>query len=100
MGYPNTKIACRDAFLKLNPRHQIRSPVMFTVYISSLLTSYLFFLALSGQAEAPARFILAITLWWRFTLIFANFAEAMAEGRGKAQAQELRKSHGEIRQKN
>ena len=93
------KIACRGALLKLSPLHQIRNPVMFTVYIASLLSSYLFFLALTGRADEPPGFILGITgcLW--FTLLFANFAEAMAEGRGKAQAQELRKSRHEIQAK-
>jgi len=93
------KIAIRDAFHKLTPRHQIRNPVMFTVYIGSLLTTGLYIQALIGQGEAPAHFILAITLWLWFTLLFANFAEAMAEGRGKAQAQALRKSRREIQAK-
>ncbi len=90
------RIAFRDAFFKLSPFHQIRNPVMFTVYVASLITSWLFIRAISGQAEAPAGFILSIALWLWFTLLFANFAEAMAEGRGKAQAQELRKSRREV----
>ncbi len=90
------KIALRDAFLKLSPRHQIRNPIMFTVYIGSLLTTILYFQALSGTGDAPAKFILNITIWLWFTLLFANFAEAMAEGRGKAQAQSLRKARREI----
>ncbi len=93
------RIALRDAVLKLAPRHQIRNPVMFTVFIGSLLTSFLFLQALAGKGEAPASFILAITLWLWFTLLFANFAEAMAEGRGKAQAQALRKARREIQAK-
>lgn len=93
------KFALRDAFLKLSPQHQIRNPVMFTVYVSSILTTILFFQALSGHGEAPARFILAITFWLWFTLLFANFAEALAEGRGKAQAQALRKARREIQAK-
>jgi K+-transporting ATPase ATPase B chain len=93
------KLAVRDSFLKLAPHHQIRNPVMFTVYVGSLLTTGLFIQAITGQGEAPARFILAITLWLWFTLLFANFAEAMAEGRGKAQAKALRKSRGEIQAK-
>jgi potassium-transporting ATPase ATP-binding subunit len=91
--------AIRDAFLKLAPRHQIRNPVMFTVYIGSIFTSCLFFHALSGDGDAPASFILWISLWLWFTLLFANFAEAMAEGRGKAQAQALRKARREIQAK-
>jgi len=93
------KIALRDAFLKLSPRHQIRSPVMFTVYIGSILTTTLFIQAVFGQGEAPAKFILSITIWLWFTLLFANFAEAMAEGRGKAQALSLRKARREISSK-
>ena len=93
------KLAIRDSFLKLTPHHQIRNPVMFTVYIGSLLTSGLFIQAIIGKGEAPASFILAITLWLWFTLLFANFAEAMAEGRGKAQAQALRKARREIQAK-
>lgn len=93
------KFAIRDSFLKLSPRHQVHNPVMFTVYVGSILTSVLFVHALMGQGEAPASFILAITLWLWFTLLFANFAEAMAEGRGKAQAQALRKARREIQAK-
>jgi potassium-transporting ATPase ATP-binding subunit len=93
------KYAIRDSFLKLVPTHQIRNPVMFTVYIASLLTSGLYLQALMTKGEAPAEFILAITLWLWFTLLFANFAEAMAEGRGKAQAQALRRSQRDIHAK-
>jgi K+-transporting ATPase ATPase B chain len=93
------KSAIIDSFLKLTPRHQIKNPVMFTVYIGSLLTTALFLQALIGEGEAPAKFILAITLWLWFTLLFANFAEAMAEGRGKAQAQSLRQARREIQAK-
>lgn len=93
------KIAVRNSFLKLVPLHQIRNPVMFCVYIGSLLTTALFFQALFGQGEASPKFILAITLWLWFTLLFANFAESMAEGRGKAQAQALRKARREIQAK-
>ncbi len=81
-----------NSIKKLDPRHQIKNPVMFVVLIGSLLTTGLYFQALAGRGEAPASFILAITLWLWFTLIFANFAEAMAEGRGKAQADSLRKA--------
>lgn len=93
------KSAIRDAFLKLNPMHQIHNPVMFTVYVGSLLTSALFIQACVGTGEAPPSFIFAITIWLWFTLLFANFAEAMAEGRGKAQAQALRKVRREIHAK-
>lgn len=90
------KSAVVASFLKLSPRHQIKNPVMFTVYVGSLLTTALFIQALAGKGEAPAPFILAVTFWLWFTLLFANFAEAMAEGRGKAQAQSLRKARCEI----
>jgi K+-transporting ATPase ATPase B chain len=81
-----------DSLKKLDPRHQIKNPVMFVVLIGSILTTGLYIQAVLGQGEAPADFILAISLWLWFTLIFANFAEAMAEGRGKAQAASLRRA--------
>jgi K+-transporting ATPase ATPase B chain len=81
-----------DSIKKLDPRHQVKNPVMFVVLIGSILTTALYIQAIFGQGEAPAGFILAISLWLWFTLIFANFAEAMAEGRGKAQAASLRKA--------
>src|SRR5262245_50843217 len=79
-----------DAFKKLDPRVQWRNPVMFVVYIGSLLTTWLFVQALRGHGEASIGFILAIALWLWFTVLFANFAEALAEGRSKAQAASLR----------
>jgi K+-transporting ATPase ATPase B chain len=84
------KPAVADAFKKLDPRIQWRNPVMFVVYVGSIITTLLCLQALGGQGEAPAGFILAITLWLWFTVLFANFAEAMAEGRSKAQAASLR----------
>jgi K+-transporting ATPase ATPase B chain len=81
-----------DAFRKLDPRHQVRNPVMFVVLVCSVLTTALGVHAWLGQGEAPAGFILAVSLWLWFTLLFGNFAEAMSEGRGKAQADTLRKS--------
>lgn len=92
-------IAIRNSFLKLTPAHQIRNPVMFTVYIGSIITTALFIQATLQEGEAPARFILGICLWLWFTLLFANFAESMAEGRGKAQAQALKKARHEIQAK-
>jgi K+-transporting ATPase ATPase B chain len=96
----NSSLALFDAALikpalfasitKLNPRVQWRNPVMFVVYIGALLTTLLWVLALRGQAEAPAGFILAVAVWLWFTVLFANFAEALAEGRSKAQAASLR----------
>ena len=79
-----------ESFMKLNPAVQWRNPVMFVVYIGSILTTILWVQALGGQGEAPAGFILAVALWLWFTVLFANFAEALAEGRSKAQAASLR----------
>ncbi|WP_324717930.1 potassium-transporting ATPase subunit KdpB [Carboxydochorda subterranea] len=84
--------AVADAFRKLDPRVQIKNPVMFTVEIGSVLTTVLFGQALAGRGEAPAAFIGAVAFWLWFTVVFANFAEAVAEGRGKAQADALRRT--------
>jgi K+-transporting ATPase ATPase B chain len=81
-----------DSLLKLNPRTMVRNPVMFVVEIGSILTTLLWIQALAGNGEAPAWFIGAVSLWLWFTVLFANFAEAVAEGRGKAQARALRKA--------
>ena len=78
-----------DALRKLDPRVQWRSPVMFVVYVGSIATSLLYLQAVFGRGEAPAGVILPITIWLWFTVLFANFAEAVAEGRGKAQAASL-----------
>src|SRR4029077_2520565 len=79
-----------ESFVKLLPQQQWKNPVMFVVYVGSILTTVLWFQALGGKGEAPGGFILAITLWLWFTVLFANFAEAVAEGRSKAQAAALR----------
>ncbi|ROZ77736.1 potassium-transporting ATPase subunit KdpB [Ramlibacter sp. WS9] len=84
------KPAIAASFRKLNPRTQWRNPVMFVVYIGSILTTLLWLQALQGVGEAPAGFILAVAIWLWFTVLFANFAEALAEGRSKAQAASLR----------
>jgi K+-transporting ATPase ATPase B chain len=84
--------AILDSIKKLNPKHQIKNPVMFVVLIGSILTTGLWIQAVVGRGEAPSGFILAISLWLWFTLIFANFSESLAEGRGKAQAANLRKA--------
>ena len=84
------KTALVDSFRRLTPRYQWRNPVMFVVYIGSILTTTLWVQALAGKGEAPAGFILAVTLWLWVTLLFANFAEAIAEGRSKAQASSLK----------
>ena len=84
------KPAIKASFVKLSPRAQWRNPVMFVVYIGSILTTLLGLQALQGQGEAPIGFIFAVALWLWFTVLFANFAEALAEGRSKAQAASLR----------
>jgi potassium-transporting ATPase ATP-binding subunit len=85
-----------DAFAKLTPKQQWKNPVMFVVYLGSLLTTVLWLQALSGNSEESAGFILSITLWLWFTVLFANFAEAVAEGRSKAQAAFLRSAKRDI----
>ncbi len=85
-----------DSFLKLDPRVQWRNPVMFVVFVGSILTTALWVQSLVGQGEAAPGFILAIALWLWFTVLFANFAEALAEGRSKAQAASLRGLKKEI----
>ncbi len=82
--------ALGESLRKLSPRVQLRNPVMFVVYVGSILTTILFLQALRGKGEAPPLFILAISIWLWFTVLFANFAEALAEGRSKAQAASLR----------
>ena len=82
--------ALLDSLQKLDPRVQWRNPVMFVVYIGSILTTVLWVQALGGRGEAPSWFIFNIALWLWFTVLFANLAEALAEGRSKAQAAALR----------
>ena len=79
-----------DAFKKLHPRTQWRSPVMFVVYVGSIITTLLYIQSITGKGEASPGFILAATVWLWFTVLFANFAESLAEGRSKAQAASLR----------
>ncbi|MBL8874912.1 MAG: potassium-transporting ATPase subunit KdpB [Phycisphaerae bacterium] len=91
------RVALVSALLKLNPRDQIRNPVLFVVFVVSLLATLLFAHALLGRGEARAGFIGWIALWLWFTVLFANFAEAMAEGRGKAQAASLRRARRDVK---
>jgi K+-transporting ATPase ATPase B chain len=84
--------AVLDSFVKLDPRRMVRNPVMFVVEVGSLLTTVLWIQALFGKGEAPAGFIAGVAIWLWFTVLFANFSEAVAEGRGKAQAEALRKT--------
>jgi hypothetical protein len=89
--------AAVDAVRKLDPRRMIRNPVMFVVEVGSAFTTVLFIHARSpAPARPPAGFILAVSAWLWFTVLFANFAEAMAEGRGKAQADTLRKARQDV----
>ena len=85
-----------DALRKLHPYNQIKNPVMFVVEVGAGMTSALFIFALYGHGEASPGFVLAVTLWLWFTVIFANFAEAVAEARGKAQAEALRSARRDI----
>jgi K+-transporting ATPase ATPase B chain len=84
------RAALRDSVRRLTPRYQWRNPVLFVVYVGAILTTLLWLQALAGQGEAPAGFILAVTIWLWATLLFANFAEAIAEGRSRAQAATLK----------
>jgi K+-transporting ATPase ATPase B chain len=93
------KQAFVDSFHKLTVRRQVRNPVMFVVYVGAILTTLLWLQAVVGQGEAPAWFIFWVSVWLWFTVLFANFAEAMAEGRGKAQAASLRKARRELQAK-
>ncbi|HEY1685751.1 MAG TPA: potassium-transporting ATPase subunit KdpB [Tepidisphaeraceae bacterium] len=86
---PIVKQAIIDSFIKLNPRHQVRNPVMFVVFVGAILTTLLIAV---GEAGISKGFISGVSLWLWFTVLFANFAEAMAEGRGKAQADTLRRA--------
>ncbi len=89
--------ACVDSLRALNPRRMLRNPVMFVVEIGSAFTTVLWIHALAtGQGDASPGFILAISIWLWFTVLFANFAEAMAEGRGKAQADTLRAARKDV----
>ena len=90
------KRAIADSFRKLNPRLQIKNPVMFVVFIGSIVTTILWVQALVGKGEAHPMFILSISIWLWFTVLFANFAEAMAEGRGKAQADALKSAKKDV----
>ncbi len=92
---PIVRRAVIDAFTKLDPRHQARNPVMFTVLVGSVLTTVLGVQALFTNGQESPGFILTISAWLWFTVLFANFAEAMAEGRGKAQADSLRQTRKE-----
>ncbi|MBE4974195.1 potassium-transporting ATPase subunit KdpB [Serratia sp. X10] len=84
------RTALIDAVKKLDPRVQWRNPVMFVVYIGSILTTAIWLAILAGQTDGAAAFTGSVALWLWFTVLFANFAEALAEGRSKAQAESLK----------
>jgi K+-transporting ATPase ATPase B chain len=88
-----------DSFTKLNPRHIIRNPVMFVVEVGSVFTTALWIQSLTGKGESSPWFVGSICLWLWFTVLFANFSEALAEGRGKAQAEALRRTRKETNAK-
>jgi len=92
---PIVRRAIRDAFIKLDPRQVARNPVMFVVEVGSILTTALIIRDLARSNAGHLLFTVQVTLWLWFTVLFANFAEAMAEGRGKAQADTLRKAKTE-----
>src|SRR5437016_10869826 len=88
-----------DSFRKLTPQREVRNPVMFVVYVGSILTTLLWLQAVVGTGEAPAWFIFWVSVWLWFAVLFANCAEAMAEGRGKAQAASLRRARRDLQAK-
>ena len=88
--------AVKDSFLKLSPRTQAQNPVMLLVYLSAILTTGLWIVSLFGLKDAPSGYTLAIAVILWFTVLFANFAEAIAEGRGKAQADSLRAAKKDV----
>jgi K+-transporting ATPase ATPase B chain len=85
-----------ESFKRLAPQAQWRNPVMFVCYVGAILTLGLFVQALVGKGEAPAGYIFAVSAWLWITVLFANFAEAIAEGRSKAQAASLRAARREV----
>ncbi len=91
--------AAIDAFVKLNPRWMVRNPVMFVTEVGSILTTALWIQALLGHGEESATFVGGVTLWLWLCVFFANFSEALAEGRGKAQAAALRRTRRETHAK-
>jgi K+-transporting ATPase ATPase B chain len=96
---PKWSAVIGEAFMKLAPRTQRKNPVMFVVYLGSIVTTLLGIQAVRGHADAPTGFIFAIAVWLWFTVLFANGAEALAEGRGKAQAAALRAARKRVHAK-
>jgi K+-transporting ATPase ATPase B chain len=98
LSAPILQRAAVESFVKLDPRTQWKNPVMFVVWVGALLTTLLWIQSafFDGAGRESALFILAVTLWLWFTVVFANFAESVAEGRGKAQAAALRGTKQDI----
>ena len=93
------KDALKQSFVKLSPRVQVKNPVMFVVYLGASLITALYILSYFGISDGARGYVLAIALILWFTVLFANFAEAIAEGRGRAQANTLRKARKDVRAK-
>src|SRR5262245_60808276 len=93
---PIVRRAVIDSVVKLKPKRQLRNPVMFTVFVGSVLTTGIGIYALSYPGSETPGFIFGVSAWLWFTVLFANFAEAMAEGRGKAQADSLRQARRDV----
>jgi len=93
LSAPIVQRAALESFIKLNPRVQWRNPVMFVVWVGSLLVTLIWFV---GTGKESSSFVLAVALWLWFTIVFANFAESVAEGRGKAQAAALRGTRRDV----
>ncbi len=91
--------AIKQSFVKLSPRIQMKNPVMLVVYIGSIMTTILYILSFFGISDENAGYTLAIALILWFTVLFANFAEAIAEGRGRAQANSLRSARKDVKAK-
>lgn len=88
--------ATLQSLVKLNPKTQVKNPVMFVVYLGAIFTTILFFLSLGGIKDGGSWYIFAISLILWFTSLFGNFAEAIAEGRGRAQAESLKKARRDV----
>src|SRR3981189_249411 len=93
LSAPMVRRAALESFIKLDPRVQWRDPVMFVVWVGSLLVTLIWFV---GTGKESSGFVLAVALWLWFTIVFANFAESVAEGRGKAQAAALRGTRRDV----
>src|SRR4051794_33275504 len=93
---PIVRRAVVDALRKLHPRRELRNPVMSTVYVGSIFTSALCVALLFHPTGERPGFVAGVSCWLWVTVLFANFAEAMAEGRGKAQADTLRRARREL----